>query len=199
MKKFLHLNWYYSPGIGGNARLSFILKKVSSSADLASSMSNTHVYVVAHNLQITATCSKHSFLITPFMTDSGSKGLCTCGCGRNVTQPIELQHQQGKGPLILASAILEQNLTLIGGHIKQKLSCQSVRQLLIVRRAPIHNSLGTASSGLAGSSSHGGVLDHFSDNDDDYPMNYINAGPSGVCDDTPMQYSPPPIPNFTST
>ena len=68
-----------------------------------------------------------------------------------------------------------------------------MRQQLVGRQAPICNSLGAASSGLAGASGHG-VLDHFSD-DDDYPMNDIDAGPSGVRNDTPMQYPPPPIPN----
>ena len=126
------------------------------------------------------------------MTDSGHKRLCACGCGRNVTRPTELRHQQGKGPSILASAILEQNSTLIDGHRKRKSSRQLVRQQLVGRQV-----LGAASSGLAGASGHG-VLDHFSD-DDDYPMNDIDdAGPSGVHDDTPMQYSPPPIPNSPS-
>ena len=104
-------------------------------------------------LQITAACPKHP--LTPIMTDSGHKRLCACGCGRNVTRPTELRHQQGKGPSILASAILEQNSTLIGGHRKQKSSRQLVRQQLVGRQAPIRNSLGAASSGLAGASGHG--------------------------------------------
>ena len=144
--------------------------------------------------QRTARNADHSFLVSPFMVESGCKRLCACGCGRNVTWPTELRHQQGKGPSILASAILEQNSKLIDGHRKRKSFRQSVRQQLVGGRAPIHNSLGAASSGFAGASGHsgGGVLDHFPD-DGDYPMSDIDAGPSGVHDDTPMQYSPPPI------
>jgi hypothetical protein len=127
-------------------------------------------------------------LITPFMSSSGRKRLCACGCGKNVNRSTEIRHQQGKGPSTLASAILAQNWTLAGGHRKRKSSHQSVKNQLVGRRAPIRKVL-SASRGLAGASGHGN--NRFPD--DDYPMD--DAGPSGGHHDTPMPYSPPPTPN----
>ena len=89
------------------------------------------------------------------MTRSGRKHLCACGCSENVNKGTELRHQQGRGPLALASAILAQNWTLIGRHRKRKSSCQSVKC-----RVP-------ASCGFAGAS---GVPNCLPDND--YPMLY---------------------------
>lgn len=129
-------------------------------------------------------------LISPFMSSSGRKRLCACGCGKNVNRSTEIRHQQGKGPSTLASAILAQNWTLAGGHRKRKSSHQSVKHQLVGRRAPIRKVL-SASCGLAGASGHGGVPNCFPD--DDYPMD--DAGPSGGHHDTPMPYSPPPTPN----
>jgi hypothetical protein len=125
------------------------------------------------------------------MTESGRKRLCACGCGRNVTRGTELRHQQGKGPSTLASAILAQNRTLIGGHRKRKSSRKSVKNQLVGRRAPIRNAL-SASYSLTRASS---IPNHDHFPDDDYPVDA--AGPSGVRHDsnTPMPYSPPPIPH----
>ena len=125
------------------------------------------------------------------MTEPGRKRLCACGCGINVTRHTELRHQQGKGPSTMASAILAQNRTLVGGHKKRKSSHQSVKHQLVGRRAPIRNALG-ASRGLVGASGHGGVPNHFPDND---PMPVDDAGPSGVHHDTPMPYSPSSTPH----
>ena len=80
------------------------------------------------------------------MTESGCKCLCACGCGRNITRVTELWHQQAKGPLTLASAILAQNSTLKGGHRKQKLAHQSVKRQLIGCHAPIRNALNDSCS-----------------------------------------------------
>jgi hypothetical protein len=133
----------------------------------------------------------------PPVTESGRKRFCACGCGTNVTRGTELRHQQGKGPSALASAILAQNWTLIGGRRKRNLksSRQSVNHQLVGRHAPIRNAL----SGLTDASScdNTPIRNHFPD--DDYPMD--DAGPSGdqVRYDTPtMSYSPPQIPHSPS-
>ena len=124
------------------------------------------------------------------MTESGRKRLCACGCGRNVTRATELRHQQGKGPLTLASAILAQNSTLKGRHRKWKSAHQSVKHQLVGCHAPIRNALNASHSHAP---SHN-ISGHFLDND--YPMDDLDAGPSGVHHDTPMPYSPPPIPHL---
>lgn len=115
------------------------------------------------------------------MTESGRKRLCACGCGTNVTRGTELRHQQGKGPSTLASAIIAQNWTLIGGRRKRKSSHQSVKHQLVGRGAPIHNAGPSCQSVKHQLVGHGAPI--------------RNAGPSGVRHDTPMPYSPPPIPH----
>jgi hypothetical protein len=134
-----------------------------------------------------------SFLVFPFMTESKRKRLCACGCGRNVTRGTELRHQQGKGPSTLASSILAQNWTLIGGRRKRNLksSRQSVNHQQIGRRAPIRDAL----SGLTGASSHDNIPVHDHSPEDDYPMDDAGSGVQ-VRHNTPtMPYSPPQIPH----
>ena len=65
-----------------------------------------------------------------------------------------------------------------------------MKHQLVGCHAPIHNALNALHSHAP---SHD-ISGHFPNNN--YPMDDLDAGPSGVHHDTPMPYSPPPIPHL---
>jgi hypothetical protein len=128
------------------------------------------------------------------------KNLCACGCGLHVTRYIEIGHLNGRRSALLAADVLSQNRLLL--HSRKRASSKlqlmlpsrhSRKQELIGRPLPAHQALSKKTSWASWpdrllsenplSKTGEAFLEY-----DDLPAS--EAGPSGVCHETPFPASP---------
>jgi hypothetical protein len=124
------------------------------------------------------------------------KRICACGCDLYVTRKVELGHLNGQRSALLAADVLSQSRSLLCSHKQSsKVQCMSParagKQGLLGRRAPAHQAFLSRKASRPdrpSSENPSGETGEAFFEYDDFPMS--EAGPSGVCRDSPSAASP---------